>query len=56
MLEPGESLRFAGKRLWLRLGAPQNLDAKVNSKAAALPDDTANVVVTAAGIRTVKLG
>lgn len=56
MLAEGDSLRLAGKRLWIRLGAPQNLEAKVNGQAAALPDDTANVVVTAAGIRTVKRG
>jgi cytoskeleton protein RodZ len=53
MLAEGDSVRLVGKRLWIRLGAPQNLEAKVNGRAAALPDDTANVVVTAAGIRTV---
>jgi len=52
-LEQGESLRFAGRRLWIRLGAPHNLDAILNGEPADLPDDTANVVVTAAGLRTV---
>lgn len=54
-LAAGESLRLSGRRFWIRLGAPQNLEAKVNGEAAALPDDTANVVVTPAGIRTVEL-
>jgi cytoskeleton protein RodZ len=55
-LEQGQSLRFAGRRLWIRLGAPQNLEASVNGAPASLPDDTANVVVTAAGVRTVERG
>jgi cytoskeleton protein RodZ len=56
MLEEGQSLRFAGKRLWLRLGAPSNLEASVNGELASLPEDTANVVATAAGVRTVEGG
>jgi cytoskeleton protein RodZ len=56
MLAQGESLHFAGRRLWIRLGAPQNLEAMLNGEHAALPDDTASVVVTRAGIRTVALG
>jgi helix-turn-helix protein/uncharacterized protein DUF4115 len=55
-LEEGQSRRFAGRRLWIRLGAPQNLEASVNGAPANLPDDTANVVVTAAGVRTVERG
>jgi cytoskeleton protein RodZ len=56
MLEQGRSLRFAGKRLWIRLGAPRNLEASLNGEPARLPDDTANVVVTTAGVRTVEVG
>ena len=56
MLAEGESVHFSGRRLWIRLGAPQNLDAQVNGTRAALPDDTANVVVTSVGIRTVERG
>lgn len=56
MLEEGGSLRFAGRRLWIRLGAPQNLSASVNGKPVRLPADTANVVVTRAGVRTVEVG
>jgi hypothetical protein len=53
-LEEGQSLRFAGKRLWIRLGAPQNLEASLDGVPAGLPDDTASVVVTRAGVRMVE--
>ena len=56
MLEQGESLRFVGKRLWLRLGAPSSLEASLNGERARLPDDTANVIVTAAGVRFIGVG
>jgi hypothetical protein len=56
MLAEGDSVRFAARRLWIRLGAPQNLDAKLNGVGAALPGDTADVVVTTSGMRTVALG
>jgi cytoskeleton protein RodZ len=55
-LEQGQSLRFAAKRLWIRLGAPSSLEASVNGKRVRLPADTANVVVTTAGLRTVQGG
>jgi hypothetical protein len=55
-LEQGQSLRFAAKRLWIRLGAPSNLEASLKGARVSLPDDTANVVVTAAGVRTVQGG
>jgi hypothetical protein len=55
-LEQGQSLRFAAKRLWIRLGAPSNLEAILNGAPASLPDDTASVVVTTAGLRTVQGG
>jgi cytoskeleton protein RodZ len=55
-LEQGQSLRFAGTRLWIRLGAPSNLEASLNGARASLPDDTATVVVTTAGVRTVEGG
>jgi len=56
LLEDGGSLRFAGTRLWIRLGAPRNLQASVNGKRVRLPDDTANVVVTRDGMRSVEVG
>jgi cytoskeleton protein RodZ len=55
-LEQGQSLRFAARRLWIRLGAPSNLEAILNGAPASLPDDTASVVVTTAGLRTVQGG
>jgi cytoskeleton protein RodZ len=55
-LEQGQSLRFAAKRLWIRLGAPSSLEASLNGVRVGLPDDTANVVVTRAGVRTVQDG
>jgi hypothetical protein len=55
-LEQGRSLHLAGQRLWIRFGAPQNLDASVNAKPVRLPEDTANVVVTARAVRTVEGG
>ena len=54
ILEQGSSLRLAGRRLWIRFGAPQNLDASVNARSVSLPDDTANVVVTARAVWTVE--
>jgi hypothetical protein len=51
-LEQGRSLHLAGKRLWIRLGAPSKLDASVNATHVELPEDTANVVVTAQGVQT----
>jgi hypothetical protein len=53
LLEAGQTLRFKKPKLWIRLGAPQNLAVTVNGKAVSrLPDETANVAVTAAGVRT----
>jgi hypothetical protein len=45
-LEQGQSVRFSGTRLWIRLGAPWNLDAMLNGKRVQLPGSIANVVVT----------
>jgi hypothetical protein len=56
-LASGRSLRLAGKRLWLRVGAPANLAAELNGKRAnGLPSSTADVVVTRAGIRLLSAG
>jgi hypothetical protein len=51
-LAQGESARFAGARLWLRIGAPWNLDATLNGKSVQLPGSLGNVLVTPAGVRT----
>jgi hypothetical protein len=53
-LEQGRSLQLAGRRLWIRFGAPSNLDASVNAERVELPDDTANVVVTVQGVQTLQ--
>lgn len=55
-LEQGQSLRFAARRLWIRLGAPSNLEASLKAARVRLPEDTASVVVTAAGVRSVQGG
>jgi hypothetical protein len=52
-LEQGQTAHFAGARLWIRLGAPWNVDATLNGKRAQLPTSTGNVVVTAGALRTV---
>jgi hypothetical protein len=50
MLDRGKSLLFARHTLWVRIGAPWNLDARLNGKPLrTLPTTTGNVVVTAAG-------
>jgi cytoskeleton protein RodZ len=51
LLRMGESVPLAGKRFWIRIGAPWNLDARLNGRLLGdLPRDTANVLVTAAGL------
>jgi hypothetical protein len=50
ILERGESLRFEG-RLWLRLGTPGALVARLDGRRAELPQRPSTVRVTGAGIR-----
>jgi hypothetical protein len=50
-LDQGKRATFVGRRLWLRLGAPWNLDATLNGKTLSLPAATANVTVTPNGLR-----
>jgi cytoskeleton protein RodZ len=51
LLREGAAVRVAANRLWLRIGAPWNLDARLNGRALRnLPADTSNVFVTAAGL------
>ena len=51
-LEQGQTVRFTAGKLWLRIGAPWNLDAKLNGRLlTGLPPNTANVLVTATGLR-----
>ena len=53
-LQQGQTQRFTKwKKLWLQLGAPAYLKAKLNGHGAGLPTSPAIVVVTAKGVRTV---
>ena len=49
-LQQGGTARFSGRRLWIRIGAPWNLAATLNGKAATLPSSLGNVVVTEGGL------
>jgi hypothetical protein len=51
-LAEGDRERFREKRLWLRFGAAQNVDATLNGEPVELPDGIAEVVVTADGIQS----
>jgi Helix-turn-helix domain/Domain of unknown function (DUF4115) len=53
-LEPGDSRRFADGQLWIRIGAPWNLEASRAGRRLLLPQRVASVVVTASGIRTLE--
>jgi cytoskeletal protein RodZ len=52
-LASGDAVRLHGTRIWLRLGAPWNLDARLDGKRLALPGQVADVVVSARGVRRV---
>lgn len=52
-LQPGQTVRFGlRKPLWIRLGAPWNLDGKIGRSAVKLPARTGDVVVTEDGLRS----
>jgi hypothetical protein len=51
MLQPGERVGFAATRLWIRIGAPWNLEATLDGKPVALPNALGNVLVTQRGLR-----
>jgi hypothetical protein len=48
-LEQGQTVGFSGPRLWIRIGAPWNLDATLNGKRVQLPGSLGNVVATPRG-------
>ncbi|HEU4449607.1 MAG TPA: RodZ domain-containing protein [Gaiellaceae bacterium] len=53
-LEEGQSQRFVKhRRVWLELGAPGNVAAKLNGRRVRFPSEAAIVLVTAEGVRTV---
>jgi hypothetical protein len=47
----GKSVTAAGKTLWIRFGAPQNVDLKLNGKATAIPSGTYDVLVTRTSVK-----
>jgi hypothetical protein len=52
-LQPGRAVSFGLRRpLWIRVGAPWNLDARIGERSvtAALPAQTGDVIVTARGL------
>jgi cytoskeleton protein RodZ len=51
VLQTGERAGFAGARLWIRIGAPWNVDATLDGKPVALPNALGNVLVTQRGLR-----
>jgi cytoskeleton protein RodZ len=56
-LQLGQSLRFVGRRLVLRLGAPTNVSARLNGRLVALPGSLpTSVLVTRSGIRQAPAG
>jgi hypothetical protein len=54
LLERGATLAFRGQ-VWLRLGAPSSLVARVNGDRTALPTRTSTARVTARGIRILQV-
>src|SRR5207244_118143 len=55
LLGQGRTLAFAQPRLWVRLGAPGNIDVRVNGRRVHRFQGGAptNVLVTTAGLRTI---
>jgi hypothetical protein len=45
-LEPGQRLRLTAPKVWLRLGAPWNLEARLGGRRIVLPARLGNVVIT----------
>ena len=50
-LARGKALRLHGRRLWLRLGAPENLNARLDGKRVGLPEGPSTLVATRSGLR-----
>jgi Helix-turn-helix domain/Domain of unknown function (DUF4115) len=52
-VRPGGSLTFVRRRLWIRIGAPWNLVARLNGRVVGqLPVRPGNVIVTPTGVRS----
>jgi cytoskeletal protein RodZ len=49
-LQQSRRARFSARRLWIRLGAPWNVDASLNGRHVSLPGSIGNVVVAPRGL------
>ena len=49
-LGQGQTVRFSGPRLWIRVGAPWNLDTTLNGKPVQLPATVGNVIAMPSGL------
>ena len=54
-LVAGRTLHVRGKRLWLRLGAPHNLVARVDGRRLDLPKRTSTVLISRRGLRVLRV-
>ena len=53
-IEEGQTMRFVGRRLWLDVGAAENLDVTLNGRRIRnFPTAESVVLVTAKGVRTI---
>ena len=53
-VQQGQTQRFVRwKRLWVELGAPSNLSARLNGRAVDFPQQPSVVIVTADSVRTI---
>lgn len=50
-LQQSRRARFSARRLWIRLGAPWNVDASLNGRHVSLPGSIGNVVVAPRGLQ-----
>jgi cytoskeleton protein RodZ len=48
-VEQGQTVRFTAGTLWIRIGAPWNVDATLAGKALQLPSAIGNLIVTPTG-------
>jgi hypothetical protein len=56
ILAHGKTLRLHGRRLWLRLGAPETLRAHLDGKRVRLPEGPSTLVATRSGLRVLSSG
>jgi hypothetical protein len=52
ILPKGDFRTFRGKQLWIRLGAPEAVDAALGGKPAKIPGGTLNVLATPRGLKS----